>query len=72
MNLIYLTAEELRGISGYQNQSAQFRWLRQNGFTALPRADGKPLVSRAHFEAKMGGLLSPSKSQTYEPNFGAL
>jgi hypothetical protein len=69
---IYLTEEELKGISGYSIQSAQFKWLRQNGFTTLKRADGKPLVSRAHFEAKMGGLLSSSKPKNHEPNFGAL
>lgn len=72
MSLIYLTADELKGISGYCKPTAQLRWLRRNGFTALLRADGIPLVSRAHFEAKMGGYLPGTKPQNFEPNYGAL
>lgn len=72
MNLIYLTADELKGVSGYSKSSAQFRWFQQNGFTTILRCNGSLLVSRAHFEAKMGGYLPGTKPQTFEPNFGAL
>ena len=72
MSLIYLTAEELKGITGYSTPSAQVRWLQMNGFTVLLRGDGKPLISRAHFEIKMGGFLNPTKQQEYQPNLGAI
>lgn len=69
---INLTKKELQEITGRLKPAAQLRWLRKNGFTALLRADGIPLVSRAHFEAKMGGYLPGTKPQSFEPNFGAL
>lgn len=72
MSPIYLTFEEIKGITGYIKSSAQIRWLRMNGFTILLRADGKPLLSRAHFELKMGGLSNSSKQQDYQPNLGAI
>ena len=72
MKSINLTSIELVQITGRVKPAAQIRWFRKNGFTALLRADGKPLVSRAHFEAKMGGFLSGSKPRDYKPNFGAL
>lgn len=72
MNLIYLTLDEIKGITGRIKSVAQIRWFRQNGFTVLQRADGMPLISRAHFEVKMGGFQAGSKSQNYQPNLGAL
>lgn len=72
MKPINLTPEELRSITGRVKPSAQIRWLLSMGFTVLPRADGQPLVSRAHFEARMGGTDAGSRPRTLEPNFGAL
>lgn len=72
MNSIFLTVDELAGITGFIKSSAQLKWLRQNGFTALKSKNGRPIVSRAHFEAKMGGLLPGTKPQSFEPNFGAI
>lgn len=72
MATINLTTEEIIDITGRCKPSAQIRWLQRMGFVVLRRADGKPLISRAHFEAKMGGVVGLSKAQTYEPNFGAI
>ncbi|NKB32539.1 MAG: DUF4224 domain-containing protein [Pseudomonadales bacterium] len=72
MKSINLTKKELKKITARVKPAAQLRWLRRNGFTALLRADGTPLVSRAHFEAKMDGYLTGKKHQTCEPNFGAV
>jgi hypothetical protein len=69
---INLTPVELIAVTGRIKPSAQLRWLQQMGFVVLLRADGKPLVSRAHFEAKMGGAVTGSKPQASTPNFGAL
>ena len=72
MASISLTRKELRKITGRVNPVSQYRWFQKNGFTVLIRADGHLVVSRAHFESKMGGLLPGSKQQNYEPNLGAL
>ena len=69
---IYLTIEELKEITGRVKASAQFRWLRSQGFTVLLRADGRPLVSRNHFEAMMGGQHYQTKAEVYEPDFSSL
>lgn len=69
---IYLTIEELKEITGRVNATAQIKWLRSQGFTVLLRADGRPLVSRNHFEAMMGGQHYQSKAQVYEPDFSTL
>ena len=70
---IHLTSEELTAITGRVRWSAQLRWLRMNGFTVLRRADGMPLVSRAHFEAVMGGSDLPNGGKTdVEPDYDSL
>ena len=70
---IHLTQEELKAITGRSRWNAQLRWLRSNGFTVLQRADGMPLVSRAHFELVMGGVGSEMASRReIEPDFDAL
>ena len=69
MNTIHLKTEELREITGKVKPSAQVRVLRALGLTVKIRPDGRPLVSRAHFEAVMGGFLFPTKTRTVEPDF---
>ncbi len=70
--LITLTYHELKAITGRVKASAQIKWLRRNGFTVLPRADGKPLVSRNHFETIMNGHIPISRSKHIEPDFSSL
>lgn len=72
MESIILTTQELLDITGRIKASAQVRWLRQHGFTVMQRADGRPIVSRSHFQVKMDGIQAGTKPKTYEPNFGAL
>lgn len=72
MSLLYLTMDEIRGVTGRVKFGAQIRWFRHNGFTVLQRADGIPLISRAHFEARMGGLGPRARSHEFQPNLGAL
>ena len=69
---IHLTIEELKAITGRVKASAQMRWLRQQGFTVLLRADGKPLVSRAHFESMMNGNIYKAKDTVIEPDYSSL
>jgi uncharacterized protein DUF4224 len=68
---IYLTFEELKEITGRVKSSAQIRYLRSQGFTVIPRADGSPLISRTHFEVMMGGSHYSSKPQNFEPDFSS-
>ena len=71
--LIYLTEEELIGITGLRRYRAQFNWLIKNGFKVIIRADGKPIVSRTHFESIMGGVNTAIKTLCApEPNYKAL
>lgn len=69
---INLTPEEVKSITGFIKFSAQIRWLRANGFIVLERADGKPVISRSHFELKMGGIFGQSKQKEHQPNLGAI
>jgi hypothetical protein len=69
---VYLTDCELEAITGRRRSSAQFRWLRANGFLCLRRGDGRPLVSRSHFEAVMGGISWSLRAAPPEPDFDAL
>jgi hypothetical protein len=68
---ICLTVDELREITGFKKYSAQLRYLRQQGFKVMARADGKPVISRTHFEQVMGVKL-PSSASEFEPDYGAL
>lgn len=69
MDSLCLTYKELIEITGREKSSAQIRYLRSQGFTVIPRADGRPLVSRSHFEAMMGGLHHSSKPRDFQPDF---
>ena len=64
-----LTFEELREITGKIRASAQIRYLRAQGIAFIVRADGRPVVSRNHFEAVMSGKGSTSKKPEAEPDF---
>ena len=72
MDTISLTKNELIEITGREKPSAQIKWLRSQGFTVITRADGRPFVSRNHFEAIMGGHHYNSKAEAYEPDFSTL
>lgn len=67
---IYLSDAEICEISGRERPTAQLKWLRKNGFTAKPRADGTILVSRRNYEIVMGGYTE-MKSNFAEPDYAA-
>lgn len=71
MDSICLTKEEIIKITGRKKPSAQIKYLRSQGFTVVPRADGTPLVSRNHFEAMMGGMHYQSKPVDVQPDFSS-
>lgn len=67
-----LSYAELVELTGLKKYSAQLRWLRREGFVAKTRADGMPLVARAHFNSIMGCLLPGKTQSNQEPDFGSL
>ena len=69
---MFLSADELRKLTGRMKHSAQLCWLRTNGFVALQDADGRPLVLRAAVEARMGAPIGAHDHHQQEPNWSAL
>jgi hypothetical protein len=69
-----LSYAELVELTGLKKYSAQHRWLRREGFIAKTRANGMPVVSRAHFLSMMGCSLPGvgSSSSNQEPDFTSL
>ena len=67
---MFLTVKELIELTGLTRPSAQIRWLRLNGLDVLVRADGRPIVSRAAVECKLG--TSPRIAKPEEPDWGTL
>ena len=67
---MFLTADELRELTGYQKPVLQRRWLAENGYSFDVRGDGKPVVSRAYYE---GRQLGPQKQpRPLGPNLAGL
>jgi hypothetical protein len=66
---MFLTAQELRDLTGYQRQFDQRRWLGQHHWAHETNASGRPIVLRSYAETKLGGH---AVNQTFEPNFAAI
>lgn len=66
---MFLSADELRALTGLKRKADQVRFLRGQGYVVELDANGRPLVLRAVVEARMGAVPSPSRA---EPDFGAL
>jgi hypothetical protein len=52
-------AEVDRICDGYRQNAAKVRYLRSLGVTVDRKPNGRPLVSRAHYEAVRGGQPMP-------------
>ena len=57
---MFLTADQLRDLTGYKKPALQRRWLADNGFSFEVRSDGRPIVSRSYYENRQ---LGPQKRQ---------
>lgn len=69
---LWMTDDELIGVTGAKRISRQQQWLLDNGFLCKVRADGSLLVSRRHFESIMGGLIEKIGLSYPEPDFDAI
>lgn len=68
---MFLTAEEVRQLTGYRFKSLQRRWLEEQGLPFKVSKDGRPVLLRATifkaFKCKTGDDIG-----TNEPNFDAM
>lgn len=68
-----LSGSELQELTGKQRRKAQARTLSMLGIEFKIRADGFPVVLRAHVERVLGGPEKPSRQRKKTiPNWGAL
>ena len=68
---MFLTRDELRDLTGFRRPEAQLRWLLDNGFTAIRRADGRVVVAREHVLEVLG--VKPAHVEADpEPDWSAL
>lgn len=63
---MFLTAEQLVELTGYQKPSAQIKWLRTQGLRHWVRADGRPAVPVAAIDGPEPTQVRP------QPNFAAI
>ena len=71
MNGIFLSADELRELTGYRRPHDQTRWLEVNAWVFELNGNRRPVVARKYTEAKLGygGDATP---ELYKPNFDAI
>jgi hypothetical protein len=65
---MFLTATELKSLTGYIRPSAQVRWLRRHGYKFTMNGLGEPVVA----VAEMNRHLVGGRAARQEPNFEAL
>ena len=69
----FLTAEEMRDLTGRALHKRQREWLQAEGWTFTVNAAGRPIVSRAHMETMLGGAKNDTaEARIYRPNFDAI
>jgi len=67
-----LTTEEITDITGAKRPATQLRRLREMGFHAIARPDGRPIISRAHYLATMAATTTAHQRHHTQPDFDAL
>jgi len=72
VNLMFLTREEIRGLTTRIQYSAQVKILRAMGIEHRVRPDGSVAVLRLHVEQLLGGESKQRCESNKEPNWGAL
>lgn len=68
---MFLTPAELQELTGYKRAMDQCRWMRKRGWTFELNNLNRPVVLRAHAEAKLGSA-TPAATPAAAPNFAAL
>lgn len=65
---MFLTADDIRELTGYKMPSAQKRWLDKAGWEYVVSGFGRPKVLRAYAEQRLG-LATAKPSAHTEPDF---
>ncbi len=63
---MFLTADELRDLTGYRRASAQVRWLRRNGYRFTVNGLGAPVVAVAEVTRRLVGGSAPRQEPRLE------
>ncbi len=69
--MLFLTAEEVRDLTGYQRNADQRKWLSVRGWVFEVAGTGRPIVSVAYAEQRLGGD-APATPQAWMPNVAAI
>ena len=64
---MFLTAEELRELTGYIYCSRQIDWLRRRNWKFEMTAQMRPKVARSYFEARLGVSSATPKVDAITP-----
>ncbi len=64
---MFLTKDQVREFTGYQNRPQQIAWLRANGYPFEIGGDGRPRVLTATVLAKLGAPAQQSRPQLRIP-----
>lgn len=68
----WLSAAELRELTGLEQRAAIKRWLRLRGIYFVEDARGRPIVGRAHLRLLLGGGKAPAQTLAHGPNLSAV
>jgi len=52
---MFLTPADLTELTGYKLGKKQCDWLRSHGWVFEVNSHGRPVVSKAYFDSRMGG-----------------
>jgi hypothetical protein len=55
MERLTLTPDQVFELTGYKRSGDQMRWLRDHGWVFVLNAAGRPVISRAYAERRLGG-----------------
>lgn len=73
---MFLTAEELRELTGYAYHSRQIEWLRSHNWKFEVTAQQRPKVARSYFDSRLGASSGKQAvdqaAQAARPNFQAI
>ena len=70
---MFLTPTQLADLTGYQRLADQRRWLASRGWVFEVAATGRPIVSTAYAEQRLGGTVAPAPTlPAWKPNLAAI
>lgn len=68
--MMFLTADELRHLTGYELNAYQRRWLSAHGWKFEQAATGRPVVLRSYAESRLRD--QPDEARPWAPNLAVM